>query len=229
MPAKTPPELAGGTPALLGAGLRPAPGTRLWLVRHAEVEERYHWVFGGRMDIELSPRGHEQAAALAGYLGQRSFAAIYASPMKRVQQTLAPLMANGAPRPVVLQGLREVDVGDWTGLSWDEVRSKFGVSAFHWLDQIESDSIPNGEGARALQARLEPCLRRIFQNHAGQRVAIFCHGGVIRMLLAMLLVFPLSKMAAFEIGYASITEVVFRPHRACVELLNFTPWRELAA
>src|SRR5947208_16246680 len=96
--------------------LNPAPGTRLWLVRHAEVEERYQGVFGGRMDIELSPRGHEQAAALASYLAQRSFAGLYASPMKRVQQGVAPLLANGAPRAVILPELREVDVGDWTGL-----------------------------------------------------------------------------------------------------------------
>ena len=80
----------------------------LLLIRHAEVEERYQHVFGGRLDMDISPRGHEQAAALAGYLSRRQVDALFASPMKRVQQTLSPYQNNGAPRPVVLPDLREV-------------------------------------------------------------------------------------------------------------------------
>src|SRR5512137_1878921 len=85
------------------------PSTRLYLIRHAEVEARYQGVFGGRIDMELSPRGHQQAAALAGYLKHKTFDAIYASPMKRVQQTLSPCLTNGAPKPVILPKLHEVD------------------------------------------------------------------------------------------------------------------------
>src|SRR5579885_2502466 len=96
--------------------------TSLFLLRHAEVEVRYHRVFGGRIDMELSPRGHEQAATLARHLKHKSFAAIYASPMKRVQQTLAPILANRPSAPVLMAGLREVDFGDWTGLGWEQVK-----------------------------------------------------------------------------------------------------------
>jgi len=42
--------------------------TRIYLLRHAEVETRYQRVFGGRIDMELSPRGHQQALALATYM-----------------------------------------------------------------------------------------------------------------------------------------------------------------
>jgi broad specificity phosphatase PhoE len=147
--------------------------------------------------------------------------------MKRVQQTLAPLLVNGAPKPTILPDLREVDFGDWTGLAWEEVQAKFGISAFDWLGQLECDGIPNAECAEALQARVEPCLRRILADHPGQQVAIFCHGGIIRVLLGLLLRWPLSQMAAFEIEYASLTQVLQRPQKAEVQLLNFTPWREI--
>jgi broad specificity phosphatase PhoE len=102
--------------------------TRLFLIRHAEVEARYQNVFGGRVDMEISPRGHEQAAALADFLRREKIDAIYASPMKRVQQTLAPLLNNGAPTPIISPDLREVDFGDWTGHGWDAVKEKFGAS-----------------------------------------------------------------------------------------------------
>jgi broad specificity phosphatase PhoE len=177
--------------------------------------------------MELSPRGHEQAAALARHLHDKPLNAIYASPMKRVQQTLAPVLVNGAPKPTILPDLREVDFGDWTGLAWEEVQAKFGISAFAWLEQLECDGIANAECGETLRDRVEPCLRQILAEHAGQQVAIFCHGGIIRVLLGILLHWPLSRMGAFEIEYASLTKVLLKPHQAEVQLLNFTPWREI--
>ncbi|HXF10943.1 MAG TPA: histidine phosphatase family protein, partial [Desulfuromonadaceae bacterium] len=69
--------------------------TRLLLMRHAEVEESYHHIFGGRIDMNLSQRGHGQAEKLAQFLRTRTIDAIYSSPMKRVQQTVAPVLKNG--------------------------------------------------------------------------------------------------------------------------------------
>ena len=44
------------------------PATRLLLIRHGEVEARYQGIFGGRIDMNLSPRGRQQAKILAEYL-----------------------------------------------------------------------------------------------------------------------------------------------------------------
>ncbi len=225
-----PAPTAGDPAALPGSAVAATAGgthsTVLWLLRHAEVEARYHSIFGGRIDMALSPRGHEQAAALAAYLRGRPFAALYASPMQRVQQTLAPMLDAGW-KITVLSELREVDFGDWTGLSWEQVQAKFGMSAFSWLQQLESNSIRNAESAEALRNRLQPCLENILKEQAGRQVAILCHGGVIRMLLALLLERPFSAMAPFEIEYASITKVRCAPARVRLELVNFTPWRDL--
>ena len=205
------------------------PVTSLYLIRHAEVEARYQGVFGGRIDMDISPRGREQAATLADYLRRKKFDAIYASPMKRVQQTLAPYLNNGAPKPVVVPDLCEVDFGVWTGLNFAEVEKRFGARASTWLDQLAAGTIPNAETAPAYRARIEPCLREILQRHPGQRVSVFCHGGVIRQMLAILLDLPLPKTAGFEIDYTSITEIEIHPHRVEVQLMNFTPWRDLSA
>lgn len=213
-------------PAAAPSPLTPHPSTLLWLIRHAEVEEAYQGVFGGRIDMGLSPRGHRQAAALAEYLHGKTFDALYASPMKRVAQTLEPALLNGIPRPIILPGLREVDFGDWTGLKWNQIQPKFGVSAFAWLDQLDRNGIANAESAQGLRSRLEACVRQILDTRPGQQVAIACHGGVIRMLLAILLEWPLPKMAALEIDYASVTRVAMLPRGAQVQLLNYAPWRE---
>ncbi|MDB6066407.1 MAG: phosphoglycerate mutase [Pedosphaera sp.] len=201
--------------------------TSLFLLRHAEVEASYQKIFGGRIDMNLSPCGHEQAVTLAKYLQPKSFDAIYASPMKRVQQTLAPLLAQRESKPVVMPGLREVDFGDWTGLGWEQVKSRFKINAFQWLEQLDRAAIPNAESGKTFRARVEPCVQQILCDHPGQTVAIVCHGGTIRMILSILLEMPFAKMGCFEIEYASLTEVHHAPHKTEVQLLNFTPWRDV--
>jgi broad specificity phosphatase PhoE len=200
----------------------------LLLIRHAEVEERYHRVFGGRIDMELSPVGHAQAAALAQFLRRRPIDAIYCSPMRRAQQTLAPLAAHCPKPPVAKAELREVDFGDWTGLTWEQVRARYHISAFTWLEQLQAAAIPNAEDGASFRARVEPCVREIVESHPGQTVAVVCHGGVVRAMLSILLDLPLPKMASFEIDYASVTHVERHAQRSEVTLLNFVPWRDLA-
>jgi len=197
--------------------------TRITLVRHAEVEADYQGVFGGRIDMNLSPRGHEQAAALARYLSRQAFAAVYSSPMRRVQQTLAPFGWASQTMP----DLREVDFGDWTGLKWAQVQERFGVSAFDWLVQLERAAIPNAESDATFRARVGPCIDAILARNRGKHVLVFCHGGVIRMILSILLRMPLPMTGSLEVEYASVSRVALLPHKTELELLNFTPWRDL--
>jgi broad specificity phosphatase PhoE len=201
--------------------------TRLFLLRHAEVEERYHRIFGGRIDMNLSALGHEQARKLAGYLAGTTFNAIYVSPMKRAQQTLAPLLEKRSAAPQTLEGLREVDFGDWTGLSWEGVHAKFGISAFDWLKQMDQHGFPNGDSAASFRARVEPCLQQILRECPGQTVAVICHGGVVRMLLSLLLEVPVPLTAKFEVDYASVSRVDYRAVQTELQYLNLTPWRDL--
>ena len=205
------------------------PATRLLLIRHGEVEARYQGIFGGSIDMNLSPRGQRQAKILADYLRVKTIDAVYASPMKRVQQTFAPSARHHRVKQVILPGLREIDFGDWTGFGWDAVREKFGIEPWEWLDKIELGVVPNGESTVHFRKRVEPCLRRAIRENRGKTVAIFCHGGVIRMLLAILLDLPLPKTGAFDVEYTSVTQVALHPHLNEIELLNFTPWRDLPA
>jgi broad specificity phosphatase PhoE len=204
------------------------PSTRLLLLRHAEVEEKYHRIFGGRIDMNISTRGQQQAEALARYLKRKPVQAVFASPMKRVQQTLAPYAVNGTPHAVIMADLREVDFGDWTGHDWESIQTKFGLSAYDWLELLVQDKIPNAESGTAYRRRVETCLHQIIATHPGQTVAVFCHGGIVRMLLSLLLNLPLPAFAHFDVDYASLTEVELRAQRKTeVQLLNFAPWRDL--
>lgn len=199
--------------------------TQLYLIRHGEVEAGYQKVFAGsRIDVSLSPRGEKQGEALATWLADTKLDAIYASPMKRVQQTMAPTLAAKGLSPIIMPDLREIDFGDWTGFNWQQVKDKFGISAFDWLQVLERSEIVGGETGSALLLRVDPCLSRILAENAHRTAAVFCHGGIVRTLLALLLGFPLAKMAHFRIDYGSVTVVEIQPektHAVEIELLNY--------
>ena len=202
--------------------------TRLILIRHGEVEERYHRVFGGsQIDMELSERGHRQVQALADYLAPTPPEIVYSSPMRRVQQTLAPLAKQAGFTPVILPGLSEVDFGTWTGLSWDRVQERFNRSPFDWLDLLETGGIAEAESTLSFRERVELSLQQILRDSSGRTVAVVCHGGVIRMLLSILLDLPFRRMNLFQVEYASLTQVLHRSRKVEVELHNFTAWRDL--
>lgn len=199
--------------------------TRLYLVRHGEVEETYHRIFGGRIDMNLSPHGQMQAAAVADYFEPHALDAVYCSPMKRAQQTAQPLLTAKSLAATTVPEFREMDFGDWTGHRWEDIQAKFGVSAFTWLEQIEQGRVPNAENGDALRARIQPGLQRVLQTHAGEVVMIVCHGGVIRVMLSLLLGLPLPATTALEVDYASVTVADCADDRAVLRLLNHTPWR----
>ncbi len=205
----------------------PKHPTRLYFIRHGEVEERYHRIFGGsRIDMALSPLGHRHAQALADWFGDGVLDAVYTSPMQRVHQTAAPLLEAKGLLPVVLPDLREVDFGDWTGHGWGDVQEKFGVVAFDWLEILEKSALPNGESAESLLNRVRPCLQRIIDENPHRSVAVVCHGGIIRVMLSLLLEMPLSHMAHFNVDYGSVTVLELQPHKKHaleIELLNFCP------
>ncbi len=191
------------------------------------MDLRYRQIFGGsRIDMELSALGHEHAQALADWLGESRVDAVYASPMIRARQTAAPLLQERGMNPVILDNLREVDFGDWTGFRWDQIQEKFGIAAYDWLDVLENGGIPNGDTADALRQRVRPCVQAILDDNAHRTVAVVCHGGIVRVILSLLLEVPLAHMAHFNVDYGSVTMLELQPHKKHaieIELLNFCP------
>lgn len=212
--------------------MNPDP-TRIYFIRHGEVESRYHRIFGGsRIDMELSPAGHQQAERLAGWLARTSFDAVYLSPMRRVALTYEPFRRHFTGEPVVIPGLREIDFGDWTGFGWNDVEQQFGMSAYNWLHHLEQNHVAGAESIEHFLGRLNLALQQILTGPGGRTVAVFCHGGVIRGLLSLLLNQPLRWFESIEVDYAGVTRVdagVPKGGRLRneVQLLNFTPWRDL--
>lgn len=175
----------------------------------------------------LSEQGWEQARTLAAYLRRLTLDALYSSPMQRARQTLQPILQTSTLTPIFLEDLREVDFGDWTGLSWEDVNGKLQMNPFAWLEYLDRAAIPNAECADAWRSRVENSLNTILSRTPSQTVAVVCHGGVIRMMLSILLKTPLVQTAAFSVEYASLSCVDHGSDKVSLRFLNLVPWRDL--
>jgi broad specificity phosphatase PhoE len=156
--------------------------TELLLVRHGETDWNRDQRFQGHADPPLNDTGRAQARAVAGELTAERIDAIYTSDLARARET-AELIAELAGVPFVLEPqLREVDVGEWQGLTRPEIEARFPEGMRNWHES--GHGWESGETYEQLAERVLEALERIVLRHPGERVVVVGHGGTIRAIRA---------------------------------------------
>ena len=167
----------------------PPPGaTVILLVRHGESAparpgQSFPLVLG-RGDPELASYGVEQAKRVCARLARGKVDAIYVTPLRRTQQTAAPLASATGLTPVVVEDLIEVGLGEWEGGLFRQRVAENHPIAVRMREEERWDVIPGGESTEDLLARTHRAISRIAADHPDQQVAVFAHGGVIGAILA---------------------------------------------
>jgi probable phosphoglycerate mutase len=163
----------------------PAP-VRLMLVRHGETEGNVSQVWHGALDAPLTERGRQQVEATAARLceihRQQPVDVFYVSPLPRAQSTASAIAAAISVSPVVEEGLREFDLGDWEGRTFRDLRESEDL----W-SRWEADSTfapPNGESPYSFNRRVVAAFSTLVARHPGGSVLAVTHGGVIASVLA---------------------------------------------
>jgi broad specificity phosphatase PhoE len=153
--------------------------TRLLLARHGETEWNRTGRFQGHADPPLSEIGRAQAAALAESLADDGIRAVYTSDLLRASETARVVATRLGLRVVEDAGLREIDVGSWSGLTRDEIAARDPEGFERWLrGEVGHD----GETRDQLTERVVAAVERIAHSHAGATVLVVTHGGAIRAL-----------------------------------------------
>lgn len=164
-----------------------APGnggaaTGLLFIRHGETDWNRLQRFQGHVDIPLNDNGRAQAARLAARLAAERHDALYSSDLQRARQTAAPLAAAWGRDDGVLPGFREQNFGLLEGLDAPTIQQRHPALWQGWLQQDADFAAPGGESQRQFHARVLGALRDLVAAHAGQRVVVVTHGGVLDML-----------------------------------------------
>lgn len=165
--------------------------TTLYLIRHGRSEWNAANRVQGQADPPLDDLGREQARALAAHLRGTTFAALYASPLLRARAT-AEAIAAECNLPVTFDArLMERHMGEWTGLTGDDINARYGHSTLHPDWRLSGP--PGGEGQAALIARMAAVMDEILIAHPNGAVAVVGHGGALNAYLRHALGVPLEK------------------------------------
>jgi broad specificity phosphatase PhoE len=199
----------------------PTSGTTLYLIRHPEPAEDYHKVYYGQLDVPLSERGLRQSRDIAARLAEVPFAAVYSSDLQ-CAGLLADAIADPRDLPVRrLEVFRERSLGLLQGLTLEEMKERHREEFENWFADRAFYRVAGGENFEDLRDRVLPAVHTLVESFPGRRIALSCHAGPIRVLLADLLGMPLDRSFNFSLNYGSINVVEFPAGGApLVKLVN---------
>src|SRR5918999_3249182 len=126
--------------------------TRLSLIRHAATDSFGSRLAGRNADVHLSAAGKIQGERLALALKQQRIGEIYSSPQPRARETAQFLAELFGDKIRIAAQLDEIDYGEWTGRTFEELR---GIAQWREFNSARSCTrIPNGEPMVEVQARV---------------------------------------------------------------------------
>jgi len=158
---------------------------KLILVRHGHSTSNASGTYTGQMDAPLTEIGHAQAAQLADHLCETQYIdAIYASDLSRAVDTVRPTATRLGLEIHREKGLRELDVGLWTGVPYAEVRERYAADFAAYTRGIESPCT-GGESIREAAVRLLACFDRIAREQDGRTVLVCSHALCCRLFAAL--------------------------------------------
>lgn len=181
---------------------------RLMLVRHAQSEWNAGGLWQGQADPSLSDVGRHQAAAAGKRLAaEEEFDAVFCSDLSRAVETAEILAASLglATSPAIEPGLREYDVGEWSGLTREDIEARWpgDIARFGGGDLVAP---PGGETRAAFDDRVSQAAARVGRAAvaAGSgSILVVAHGGVVRALarLAGAVEYRVGHLAGYRGSY----------------------------
>ncbi len=160
--------------------------TRFTLIRHGQTEWNVRGKWQGHAYIGLNEEGHRQAQQVALALANTDASLIYSSDLPRARQT-AEYISNLTKLPVVLDArLREIDVGEWQGLTAEEVDEWDAVRVAAVRAGGYTVRRPGGESQEEVGLRMLSLIDEIQRTRSEDHIFMVTHGGTIRITLMAL-------------------------------------------
>ena len=192
---------------------------RMYLIRHGHTELSESGQIAGFTDVNLSKEGRQAVSLLADDLPELAADNFYSSDLTRAVQTARIL--GGDANVIQDPRLRELNFGEWEGLTWDEVYQRDTNYMQRWSDNWLELAPPSGECFNELANRTNDWFReqsgRVKSSSDESSIFVVAHGGSIRALLCNVLGLPLHCAFSFSIDYARVTLLIISKdgHHQC--------------
>lgn len=203
----------------------PSAETTVYLIRHGatEANERRPYILQGRgINHGLSEQGRAQARSAGEFLRRYPLQHVYCSPMLRAMETAQEIARPHGVEVRPLEGLQEVDVGAWEGLDWGTIENQFPEAYLAFRSDPWETPYLGGESYAAVLARVQPLFERLFETHAGERIAVVAHNVVNRAYLAHVLGLEMRRAKDLRQSNTGINIIRRRDGETHVMTLNGT-------
>lgn len=195
--------------------------TRLHLIRHGEVEGAEEKRYNGQSDVDLTPKGLAQIGFLQMRIQKYPVTAVYCSDLTRCVDGANLLAASYELEPVSYPDLREIDAGDWQGMTWDSILKKHPKLWKKRLKDLVNVPFPNGENLLEVAQRVRPVIQELVDKHQGEEIVIVAHGGVNRIILLDAIGAPLDALFSIEQDFGCLNSIdYYDDGNSVVRLLN---------
>jgi alpha-ribazole phosphatase len=186
----------------------------IYLLRHGEIDLGGQKRYVGQVDFPLSDQGLSQARHWREKLACTAFEGIYCSNLIRSLDTARIIAGGDEKRVHILSELREINLGEWDGLSVAEVRSRYPEEWEKRGQDLAGYRPPCGESFADLHNRVLPIFDDIVRTLSG-KVLMVAHAGVKRVILCHILGMPLANLFRLgqDYGRLSVVDCERRPLR----------------
>ena len=177
-----------------------APYTEIFLIRHCHPDYDLQKKLGDRF-MPLSRSGLKQRKFLTAKLLEMEIDKVYTSSVKRAQETAKDYLKKAGKRAIIDDGLDEIHWAHWRNIKFfnmSEDNRKKRFKGHKYFDK-ELDKI---------QADVRRVLANIYRENKNKRIAVFCHGNLIRALLSGILNADIIGFLSMEIFQSSISEII---------------------
>jgi alpha-ribazole phosphatase len=194
---------------------------RVYLIRHGQINGYENFPVYGHTDVDLTEIGILQMQQMSERLRLVDLEAIYSSDLRR-STTGARIIARYHDVPVhFLPELREMNFGDWEGLTLSELQGRFPGELEKRKADLVNYRIPGeGESIGHMSERVIDCYERILAGQKGKDIVIVAHGGVNRVILCKALGLDLACLFNFHQDYGCLNIIDYLSDSVLVRLIN---------
>jgi broad specificity phosphatase PhoE len=173
---------------------------KIYVARHGETTWNAEMRIQGRSDPGLTPKGEAQSLALLEQLKDQPISAIYTSTLQRSIRTAEPIARHLGLAMQKRPELDEIDFGVLEGKTLSDMDETARQDWEKFRNNRLRYYIEGAENYLDVANRLKPFVASILRDHQEQEILIVGHRAVNRMLIGLLLDYPLEEAAKIEQG-----------------------------
>jgi broad specificity phosphatase PhoE len=197
--------------------------TTILFLRHGHTQATEQGKLYTDPTAELTVAGRHQAEALGRWLKKQSTEVLLSSSSRRVLTT-AEIIGEfvGAPL-VVVAGLDEWNVGEWEGRSYVDIKTEEPELYKAWVNDPILNKPPGGESIADVSVRTNEKLNEIIASHAGKKIALVTHAGIIRSAIVGALEMQINNFWRVVIPVGSATRIDYSASFAALQFMSLKP------